>query len=78
MSTSAQVEPRPVSPVAILAASLGRLEELAARLDGAPELLAEVTARVAKILVAAGMRGADQAAGCAACGACSALSAAGG
>jgi radical SAM protein (TIGR04043 family) len=43
-----------------------------------PELLAEVTARVAKILVAAGMRGADQAAGCAACGACSALSAAGG
>ncbi|MHC1559784.1 MSMEG_0568 family radical SAM protein [Actinomycetospora sp. C-140] len=43
-----------------------------------PELLAEVTARVAKILQAAGMRGADQAAGCAACGACSALSAAGG
>ena len=43
-----------------------------------PELLAEVTARVATILRAAGMRGADQAAGCAACGACSALSAAGG
>lgn len=43
-----------------------------------PELLAEVTGRVAKVLVAAGMRGADQAAGCAACGACSALSAAGG
>jgi radical SAM protein (TIGR04043 family) len=43
-----------------------------------PELLAEVTARVAKVLQAAGMRGADQAAGCAACGACSALSAAGG
>ncbi|WP_433782990.1 MSMEG_0568 family radical SAM protein [Actinomycetospora sp. CA-101289] len=43
-----------------------------------PELLAEVTARVAKVLQAAGMRGADQAAGCAACGACSALYAAGG
>jgi radical SAM protein (TIGR04043 family) len=43
-----------------------------------PELLAEVTARVAEVLQAAGMRGADQAAGCAACGACSALSAAGG
>jgi biotin synthase-related radical SAM superfamily protein len=43
-----------------------------------PELLAEVTARVAKALQAAGMRGADQAAGCAACGACSALSAVGG
>jgi radical SAM protein (TIGR04043 family) len=50
--------------------------------DGAPGpdpgLLAEVTARVAKALQAAGMRGADQAAGCAACGACSALAAAGG
>jgi radical SAM protein (TIGR04043 family) len=43
-----------------------------------PELLAGVTARVAEVLQAAGMRGADQAAGCAACGACSALSAAGG
>jgi radical SAM protein (TIGR04043 family) len=43
-----------------------------------PELLAEVTARVAEVLRAAGMRGADQAAGCAACGACSALAAAGG
>lgn len=43
-----------------------------------PGLLAEVTARVAEALRAAGMRGADQAAGCAACGACSALSAAGG
>lgn len=37
------------------------------------ELLADVTRRVAAALVAAGMRGADQAAGCAACGACSAL-----
>jgi radical SAM protein (TIGR04043 family) len=43
-----------------------------------PALLADVTARVAASLRAAGMRGADQAAGCAACGACSALSAAGG
>jgi radical SAM protein (TIGR04043 family) len=43
-----------------------------------PALLADVTARVATSLRAAGMRGADQAAGCAACGACSALSAAGG
>jgi radical SAM protein (TIGR04043 family) len=40
--------------------------------------LAGVTARVAELLRAAGMRGADQAAGCAACGACSALAAAGG
>ena len=48
--------------------------------DPAPDagLLADVTARVAASLWAAGMRGADQAAGCAACGACSALSAAGG
>ncbi|HEY2225027.1 MSMEG_0568 family radical SAM protein [Actinomycetospora sp.] len=43
-----------------------------------PGLLADVTARVAADLRAAGMRGSDQAAGCAACGACSALSAAGG
>ncbi|MET0189467.1 MAG: radical SAM protein, partial [Pseudonocardia sediminis] len=48
--------------------------------DPAPDadLLADVTARVAKTLQAAGMRGSDQAAGCAACGACSALSAVGG
>jgi radical SAM protein (TIGR04043 family) len=43
-----------------------------------PGLLADVTGRVAEILVAAGMRGTDQAAGCAACGACSALGQAGG
>jgi radical SAM protein (TIGR04043 family) len=43
-----------------------------------PDLLADVTSRVAAVLREAGMRGADQAAGCAACGACSALSAAGG
>jgi radical SAM protein (TIGR04043 family) len=44
----------------------------------APALLADVTARVAGLLSAAGMRGADQGAGCAACGACSALSTVGG
>ncbi|CAI7974269.1 MULTISPECIES: MSMEG_0568 family radical SAM protein [unclassified Parafrankia] len=50
--------------------------------DGArapePALVADVTARVAAELRAAGMRGADQGAGCAACGACSALPQAGG
>jgi radical SAM protein (TIGR04043 family) len=54
---------------------------LAAR-DGArppePALVADVTARVAALLRRAGMRGADQQAGCAACGACSALPEAGG
>jgi radical SAM protein (TIGR04043 family) len=54
---------------------------LATDVDGvgppAPEVLAEVTRRVAELLLAAGMRGADQRAGCAACGACSALAAAG-
>lgn len=53
---------------------------LAAR-DGAvapdPAVLADVTGRVAQLLLAAGMRGADQRAGCAACGACGLLSAAG-
>jgi len=39
--------------------------------------VAAVTRRVAELLVAAGMRGADQGAGCAACGACGLLSAAG-
>jgi radical SAM protein (TIGR04043 family) len=52
-----------------------------AALDGAagpdPAVVEDVTRRVATILRAAGMRGADQRAGCAACGACSALSAAG-
>ncbi|WP_259472017.1 MSMEG_0568 family radical SAM protein [Streptomyces shenzhenensis] len=54
---------------------------LAAR-DGVPapdaELLRYVTEAVAAKLRAAGMRGADQQAGCAACGACSVLPAAGG
>lgn len=53
-----------------------------ARRDGWPapdvELVRDVTARVARLLRAAGMAGADQQAGCAACGACSALQAAGG
>jgi radical SAM protein (TIGR04043 family) len=46
-------------------------------LDGVPgptpALLADVTTRVAAALARAGMRGADQGAGCAACSACSAL-----
>jgi radical SAM protein (TIGR04043 family) len=49
--------------------------------DGAappdPARVADVTARVAALLRDAGMRGAEQGAGCAACGACSPLSAAG-
>lgn len=53
-----------------------------ARRDGAtappPSLVADVTSRVAALLRAAGMTGADQEAGCAACGACGLLSAAGG
>ncbi|MER7251351.1 MSMEG_0568 family radical SAM protein [Kribbella sp. NPDC000426] len=52
-----------------------------ARADGVqppdPAVVLDVTARVADLLTAAGMRGADQGAGCAACGACSLLSAAG-
>jgi hypothetical protein len=43
-----------------------------------PSLVRDVTARVAALLRAAGMTGADQQAGCAACGACSVLRAAGG
>ena len=54
---------------------------LAAR-EGVPgpdaALLHHVTAGVARLLRAAGMRGVDQQAGCAACGACSVLSSAGG
>ncbi|QRP48064.1 MSMEG_0568 family radical SAM protein [Amycolatopsis sp. FDAARGOS 1241] len=53
-----------------------------ARRDGAvapsAALVRDVTGRVAELLRAAGMTGADQGAGCAACGACSVLSAAGG
>ncbi|MBZ5733670.1 MSMEG_0568 family radical SAM protein [Nocardioides sp. TRM66260-LWL] len=54
---------------------------LATEVDGATAPPAEttyrVTARVAAALRAAGMSGADQAAGCAACGACSALESSG-
>lgn len=53
-----------------------------ARRDGWPapdrDLVLDVTARVGALLRAAGMRGADQRAGCAACGACGALQSAGG
>jgi radical SAM protein (TIGR04043 family) len=53
-----------------------------ARRDGfpgpPPSLVRDVTSRVADLLRAAGMTGADQQAGCAACGACSVLQAAGG
>ncbi|KWX10270.1 hypothetical protein TR74_04615 [Carbonactinospora thermoautotrophica] len=52
-----------------------------ARRDGIgapdPALVRYVTERVAALLRAAGMLGADQRAGCAACGACSLLQAAG-
>jgi radical SAM protein (TIGR04043 family) len=43
-----------------------------------PAVLTDVTRRVGDALRAAGMRGADQVAGCAACGACSALETVGG
>jgi radical SAM protein (TIGR04043 family) len=53
-----------------------------ARRDGvpgpAPAVVRDVTERVAALLKAAGMLGADQKAGCAACGACGVLQAAGG
>ncbi len=53
-----------------------------AHADGVPApdplTLTGVTRRVAHALKAAGMRGADQGAGCAACGACSALGGEGG
>jgi radical SAM protein (TIGR04043 family) len=53
-----------------------------ARRDGvaapSPALVRDVTERVAALLRAAGMTGADQQAGCAACGACGVLQAAGG
>jgi radical SAM protein (TIGR04043 family) len=55
---------------------------LAVDADGAsapsPELLADVTGRVAAVLRRAGMTGAGQKAGCAACGACSVLPSLGG
>jgi radical SAM protein (TIGR04043 family) len=58
------------------------LEGSLAHADGVPApdpaTLVDVTRRVAGALRLAGMRGADQVAGCAACGACSALQGAGG
>ncbi|MFI7002291.1 MSMEG_0568 family radical SAM protein [Nocardia sp. NPDC050175] len=58
------------------------LGTLAVDVDGAtaprPDVLADVTVRVAKELRRAGMLGTDQRAGCAACGACSVLQSAGG
>ena len=58
------------------------LQGALAHADGVPapshELVADVTDRVATALQRAGMRGAEQGAGCAACGACSVLSSAGG
>ena len=58
------------------------LEGSLAFAEGVPapsaDVLQHVTRAVASALRAAGMRGADQGAGCAACGACSALAAAGG
>ncbi len=54
---------------------------LATDVDGVPapdrSILSSVTSRVAELLLAAGMRGEDQRAGCVACGACSALKTAG-
>ena len=53
-----------------------------AHADGVPapnhDLVADITDRVGRALRNAGMRGADQGAGCAACGACSTLTAVGG
>lgn len=58
------------------------LEGSLANADGvappSPAELHELTGRVARSLQRAGMRGADQGAGCAACGACSSLAACGG
>ncbi|MGH3844437.1 MAG: MSMEG_0568 family radical SAM protein [Pseudonocardiaceae bacterium] len=63
-----------VVPFRPMAGTLARRDGI-----GAPpaELVRDVTERVAAMLRAAGMIGADQQAGCAACGACGALSAAG-
>jgi len=55
---------------------------LATDVDGATaphgSVLHDITFRVSQALIAAGMKGSDQTAGCAACGACSALQTAGG
>jgi radical SAM protein (TIGR04043 family) len=64
-----------VVPYRPLAGTLARRHQVPAP---PPSLVRDVTHRVAALLQAAGMTGADQQAGCAACGACSALQAAGG
>jgi radical SAM protein (TIGR04043 family) len=56
---------------------LGTLARTDGVLPPAPDLVRDITTRVAALLTEANMRGADQGAGCAACGACSLLSAAG-
>jgi radical SAM protein (TIGR04043 family) len=63
-----------VVPVRPLAGTLAAGDGL---LAPSPELVLDVTERVAALLRAAEMYGRDQGAGCAACGACSALAAAG-
>jgi radical SAM protein (TIGR04043 family) len=64
-----------VVPYRPLAGALAQADGVAAPHH---EVVADVTDRVGRALRRAGMRGADQEAGCAACGACSALSAVGG
>jgi len=64
-----------VVPMRPMAATLARRDGTVAP---AASLVADVTARVAELLRAAGMAGAGQGAGCAACGGCGALQVAGG
>jgi hypothetical protein len=56
---------------------LGTLARADGVLPPSATVVRDITAKVADLLAAAQMRGADQGAGCAACGACSLLSAAG-
>jgi hypothetical protein len=56
---------------------LGTLAQRGGARPAPAAVVRPVTERVAALLRAAGMTGADQEAGCAACGACSLLSAAG-
>ena len=70
--------PRPTTRPAIAGAETVRDVRIELALFGSGTHLADVTDRVAELLADAGMRGAQQAAGCAACGACSALPSAGG
>jgi radical SAM protein (TIGR04043 family) len=63
-----------VVPFRPMSGTLARRDGLAAP---APSVVRDVTARVAELLIDAGMRGEGQKAGCAACGACGVLQAAG-